>query len=763
MATHDHEGRSTGDLDRRHDHGRAFVPPARVPGDPGREAVAAVDAALIGASRDARVERAANPAPRRSFGYVGRFVNVIVPDESRITAVLVATIDDAAVGAVARETVRWFRWDEATGFALVERSAVGETGDYVWGEIDAGGLYAAIGINAEPRIARTLSVLRSLEGWLDLDDLRSWLGPSMCELILCAPEFAQPFDPGMERRLMEANLHAGLPGAWTPGGMAIAPPVENVCDTCRRTFEKSPPERQLLEPLDTVPARVGRWDVDESTPEAEDVVLAVHAAVMSNGVVAYFAGSENVRTQHETGGAAIDNARIWDPETRAVRRIGSPEEHDLFCCGHAFLPDGQLLAAGGTLKWGGGAHPVHGDHYAGRRTTSVLAAAPTASANPWTRARRLLPERGADTGGGAWYPTLVTLPSGRVARLAGHPRLDDTRHSNTMVETFDPTTRTWTDEGPASDLPTPSDEPAPLYPRAHVLPDGRLFCATPLGGPHGGAAGVSWLWDPAQKAWSPLTSGPGAEYGGFDVSSVLLPLRPDDHYRARVLMTNRREPMTIDLGDPTPTWRATAPRALGNVVTGPPVRHHATSVLLPDGTVLVVGGHFGLGAREVPVLEAEMYDPAAGTWSVAAPAAVPRVYHSVALLLPDGRVWTAGSDYGNGNHEARIELFSPRYLFSGPRPTIGSAPDVIQVRDAFVVETADAPSIRSVAIIRCGSTTHAFNGDQRYVALEVEARDDRRLYVVAPPSLNVAPPGCYMLFLVDHTGVPSVAKLVRVE
>jgi hypothetical protein len=162
------------------------------------------------------------------------------------------------------------------------------------------------------------------------------------------------------------------------------------------------------------------------------------------------------------------------------------------------------------------------------------------------------------------------------------------------------------------------------------------------------------------------------------------------------------------------------------------------------------------------VLETERFDPATGDWSVLATAAVPRVYHSVALLLPDGRVWTAGSDYATGSHEPRMEMYSPPYLFRGPRPSIASAPAVATIGTAFSVGTPDAARIATVALVRCGTSTHAWNGDQRWVDLEFAAQT-ASLTVTAPPNANVAPPGHYMLFLLDEDGVPSVAKILRVQ
>ena len=206
----------------------------------------------------------------------------------------------------------------------------------------------------------------------------------------------------------------------------------------------------------------------------------------------------------------------------------------------------------------------------------------------------------------------------------------------------------------------------------------------------------------------------------------------------------------IDLNAATPTWRRVASMATGRR------QHNAT--ILPDGTVLVTGGSNapGFNNQAGAVHTAELWDPATETWTTLASSTQYRGYHSTALLLPDGRVLSSGGD----NH-ANAEVFSPPYLFKGARPTVTAAPTGVGYGQSFSVETPDAASITKVTLVRLSSVTHAFNENQRFNSLSF-TRVAGGLNVTAPANGNLAPPGDYMLFLINGNGVPSVAKIVRV-
>jgi hypothetical protein len=188
------------------------------------------------------------------------------------------------------------------------------------------------------------------------------------------------------------------------------------------------------------------------------------------------------------------------------------------------------------------------------------------------------------------------------------------------------------------------------------------------------------------------------------------------------------------------------------------------AVILPDRTVFVSGG----GAMEDPasaVLESEIYDPAANTWLRGAVATVPRLYHSIAVLLPDGRVITAGSNPHRRDDELRLELYHPPYLFRGPRPFIESAPAEATYGDLLEIHTPQADDIRWVQLIRPMAVTHSCDNEQRLIDLPIDRRRRRfcRLVVRVPREPNLVPPGWYMLSLTDRNRIPSRATWLHVH
>jgi hypothetical protein len=187
-------------------------------------------------------------------------------------------------------------------------------------------------------------------------------------------------------------------------------------------------------------------------------------------------------------------------------------------------------------------------------------------------------------------------------------------------------------------------------------------------------------------------------------------------------------------------------------------RRQLNLTILADGKLLASGGSggFGFDNQNSPVCPTEMWDPATGKWTTMDSITVYRGYHSTALLLPDGRVLSAGGEQTG----ASAEIYSPPYLFKGARPTITSAPSSVKYGQVFLVTTPDAANISQVTWIRLSSVTHSFNQNQRLNHLQF-TQATGGLNITAPANGNIAPPGYYMLFLVNSNGVPSVASIIQ--
>jgi hypothetical protein len=398
--------------------------------------------------------------------------------------------------------------------------------------------------------------------------------------------------------------------------------------------------------------------------------------------------------------------RRWEPTTNAVTLLPSPG-YNLFCSGHSYLADGRLLITGGH----------DGVSHYGLPDASLY----DSSTSTFIR----LPDMRA----GRWYPTNTTLPNGDVMVLSGE--IAGSGDINLIPERYVAATRSWVAMPEASMR-------LPYYPRMFLAPNGRLFYAGP-------SRLTRWMDPSGAGSWS---TGPSSNFGPRSYGPAVF-------LDGKVYLFGGGDPPTatverIDLTSATPTWRYVTP------MTSPRRQHNAT--LLPDGRVLITGGSSGSGFdnSSYPVRYAELYDPAANTWTRLASNTIYRGYHSTALLLPDGRVLSAG-----GRNRRTAEVFSPPYLFKGARPTVSSAPATVTPGTTFTVSTPDSARITKVTLIALGSVTHAFDQNQRLLTLSF-TRGTGRLTLSAPANNRLAPPGYYQLFLVNDAGVPSVGRMVRI-
>ena len=508
-----------------------------------------------------------------------------------------------------------------------------------------------------------------------------------------------------------------------------------------------------------------------TTISTDSELTAIHSALLPtepDGVIFYYGdwagGGGGIGVQNVTFSRLY---RLADGLADPIETF--PEDAlpttDCFCGGQSFLADGRLLSGGGTFGWANTHEGIHLPHYDGERACWIY----QPRAKRWVRADDMNFQPGSNAiGGGRWYPSLVTLANGEVFAVGGHPSGDDfypdsgeQRHNNNSPERYSPGADSWTLMTAALTAPNGFNFATDGYPRFHALPNGLLFSDT------AGDEGPKRIFNPYSGVWTGpdiggLNTLPGYYDRGSAASSVLLPLLPP-LYRPRILVTNSPDPTAfrIDVDD-TPTWVATSPRQ-GSAAGRDRVNGCAT--LLPTGQVLVTGGWPGNAGANDPALatrEPELYTPgidwAAGDFSntgdehwetIEDPAPTRRGYHSGALLLPDGRVWHGGSTTEGDGANRHFELFAPDYVNDGGRPVISECPGNIGYLMPFYVATPDAQQIARVALIRCGSITHGFDSDQRYVGLQFNALNAGALEIHAPPTAEIAPPGFYMLFLID--------------
>ena len=187
-------------------------------------------------------------------------------------------------------------------------------------------------------------------------------------------------------------------------------------------------------------------------------------------------------------------------------------------------------------------------------------------------------------------------------------------------------------------------------------------------------------------------------------------------------------------------------------------------IILPDGKVVIFGG--SAQGNNNPVFVPEMFDPENESqgWVNLPPATVPRVYHGTAVLLPDGSVWTAGSTPGAGVWELRIEIFRPSYFFSATaRPTISGTPTVGEYGGSITIPTPDAANITRVSLVKLGCQTHHYDTDLRLIWLPITSRGTDTVTVSAPINANIAPPGYYMIHVLDGSLVPSTARIIQIS
>jgi hypothetical protein len=490
------------------------------------------------------------------------------------------------------------------------------------------------------------------------------------------------------------------------------------------------------------PAAVGSWTrpVQFRPPGARGPYVAIHMSVLPNGMVLTWPHDYNYFLKTKHAAPYTPDIMLWDPSTNRYQALPLLKTN-IFCSGSTFLPDGDLMILGGH---GPAAYPVNGlqTHYGNRHAVIF-----DYETDTWSAAPNMVE--------GRYYGSAITLGTGEVIAVAGY---NEDGGNNPLIEIYKQG-QGWRSLAGATTRAFPD-----WYPHIYQLSNGLVFGANP--------GRRTFFIDPTGSGQ--IWSGPLMNYPRrFDGASVMYaqdqilsiggdaaPGSPPAGGSARQI-TNTAE--TINLDSPNPTWRYTGSMRFR--------RYLLNATLLPDGTVLATGGtsqqdNNSGNALGGAVYAAELWNPKTGQWSTMSSMRVPRLYHSTAILLPDGRVLVAGGGDPESTGEAKgtihqnMQIFSPPYLFRGPQPVISSAPTSGSYGQTIAVTSPQADSITAINLIRPGSTTHGFNMTQKIVNVPFDRAADGTLELHLPTNPNDAPPGPYMIFLLNNLGVPSKASMI---
>ncbi|MEM7059544.1 MAG: galactose oxidase early set domain-containing protein [Pseudomonadota bacterium] len=554
------------------------------------------------------------------------------------------------------------------------------------------------------------------------------------------------------------------------------------------------------------------WD-----PIVDTEIVPIHAALVPTtptGEVVFFEGffgNQRGRSFAWRCDPVGNQDTIYE-----LPEVADDEEgrRNLFCAGHAHLADGRWLVVGGTQTGGEPDYILdeqgnivqeevmrdgqtiledvwqhkHGHGGSGIRDTWAF----LPRAGTWQRLKDMNPQPGSQLrGGGRWYPTCVTLANGRVLAHGGHPigrdadMIDDfpnpagRRHNNNVPEVYVPGLDEWLRlRDPEAESSFGLDE----YNRLHLAPSGHVFFST-ISKVHGDTR----LYDPYTGKFA--SGGYGnhfdALYDDADcaavATSVMLPLLHGDLGNIWILTAGAAAPERINLAAPSPQWMTAGDRAGFPQGETPPRRNNLHGIILPTGRVFFA---FGVRNDTTDIPFPEIYTPAidwstgryqtdddgvalAGSWATLSDGSEQsqrrRGYHSCAVLQPDGSVWAGGSTHGAegdaltdpnvSTQERSVEVYRP--IYGSNRPRIARSSETVDYGGNIQIQIDSTDAMHRVALVRCGSFTHAFDGDQRYLTLPFNQQGSV-ITATAPNSANTAPPGYYLLYVLRDEDTPSV-------
>jgi chitodextrinase len=457
------------------------------------------------------------------------------------------------------------------------------------------------------------------------------------------------------------------------------------------------------------PEVVGQWSSVITLP-----IVAIHMHMLPNGKVLIWQDDDR---SPRVGGLTV--AYVWDVGAGTTTQINNTTKN-VFCSGHAFLPDGRLLVAGGHDTQDGDGIP----------DAFIF----NSSNNTWTQTNLPMAL-------GRWYPSAVTVGNGEIVVVSG------TEIGNGIVATPE----VWqTNSGGGWRSLSNASLGIDLYPYMHLAPNGKVFVS-------GKETTTRYLDTSGTGSWTTVATrvGNDRDYGAsvmYDVGKVLI-LGGGNPVQSTAEV--------IDLNAGTPAWSAVGSMAYA--------RRMPNATILPNGKVLVTGGTNNASNEAAgAILATELWNPSTGNFSTVASAQTPRLYHSTAILLPDGRVISAGGGRPGTNEYRNAEIYSPPYLFvsgggAATRPTIDShLSKGTRPGSTIFVTTPEAANISDVTLVALSSVTHTRNMNQRFNRLSF-TQGMGGLNVTLPSSSNSIPPGYYMLFILNSNGVPAVAQFINVN
>jgi len=496
----------------------------------------------------------------------------------------------------------------------------------------------------------------------------------------------------------------------------------------RRTEDQNVPNARVSAAAAQDPGQGGSWSSVINTDQGSKVgVVPIFQAVLPNGkVLMWDSVGQSAPEQMPTNN--FTRALVWDPSNNTYNRRDVPN-YNIFCAGYTQLADGNVLVVGGNKN--SALDGIVQTHLFNWQTET------------WSR--------GPDMAAARWYPAVQALGNNEAVIVGGGPAVPE-------VYQTDKTLRRLSNASGYSDR---------LYAFLTTRPNGQVE-----------------LMGPSTQLNTINTSGTGAitatkardgiarTYGGFatyDIGKVLVAGGGDITEGGQSDVPTKTA-VVVNVNGSTTTVTPTASMSVG--------RRQNNLTILADGSVLATGGMSRATNANVdlsdPVFAAERWDPSTGTWTVLSSANRVRQYHSSATLLPDGRVLTGGGGVcatcvTQGYLEKNIEYFEPPYLYKkdasgqkATRPVINSAPDSATYGQNFSISSTQAGSIAKVGLVRLGAATHSQDQGQRYVPLAFTPSGST-ITATAPATSNIAPAGYYMLFITDNAGVPSVAKMIKLQ